>query len=333
MTTDQDAGDSHEPRHMYTRYVAIGDSQTEGIGDGDEEHGYRGWADRLAELLAAANPGLTYANLAVRGRLAAQVKEGQLGPALALKPDVATVVAGMNDLIRPGADPAKIAAEVEEMCAELAASGARVVTITYPDLGLIAPAARRLVPRVVDFNSRIRDMADRHGIALVDTFPHVSTTDARVWSSDRLHASPYGHSVIASAMADALGLAGHADWAKPLPPLAPAGKWRAGVDRGALGRRVRGALDLAPDQGAFVGRRPRARSGPRWSRSCRRGPAPEAPDPQAAYRKCLRLEAQHLRVVVAVLVGELGVDVHAVVVDVLIAGLVRIWSSTWELPW
>ncbi|WP_327356993.1 SGNH/GDSL hydrolase family protein [Streptomyces sp. NBC_01304] len=235
--------------HPYTRYVAIGDSQTEGIGDGDEVNGYRGWADRLAELLAAANPGLTYANLAVRGRLAAQVKEGQLAPALALKPDVATVVAGMNDLIRPGADPARIAADVEEMCAELAASGARVATVTYPDLGLIAPAARRLVPRVVDFNARIRDMAERHGIALVDTFPHVSTTDARVWSSDRLHASPYGHALIASAMADALGLPGHADWAKPLPPLAPVPTWRAGVTEvrwvaGFMGpwiwRRIRG---------------------------------------------------------------------------------------------
>jgi Virulence activator alpha C-term len=42
---------------------ALGDSQTEGLGDGDEVHGY--WADRFAELLVQANPGLHYANLAV----------------------------------------------------------------------------------------------------------------------------------------------------------------------------------------------------------------------------------------------------------------------------
>lgn len=53
----------------YHRYVAIGDSQTEGVGDGDDRVGLRGWADRLAERLAAANPGLEYANLAVRGRM------------------------------------------------------------------------------------------------------------------------------------------------------------------------------------------------------------------------------------------------------------------------
>ena len=75
----------------YARYVAIGDSQTEGLLDGDEISGYRGWADRLAGQLAAASPGLLYANLAVRGRLAAQVRDAQLGPALELRPDLATV--------------------------------------------------------------------------------------------------------------------------------------------------------------------------------------------------------------------------------------------------
>ncbi len=40
----------------YLRYVAVGDSQTEGLLDGDEHTGYRGWADRLAELLAVHHP-------------------------------------------------------------------------------------------------------------------------------------------------------------------------------------------------------------------------------------------------------------------------------------
>ena len=89
------------PGTEYLRYVAMGDSQTEGVGDGDDVTGLRGWADRLAERLAIGNPGLQYANLAVRGRLAAQVHTEQLGPALALRPDLATVFAGVNDLLRP----------------------------------------------------------------------------------------------------------------------------------------------------------------------------------------------------------------------------------------
>ncbi|MFC7641632.1 SGNH/GDSL hydrolase family protein [Streptosporangium lutulentum] len=94
----------------FTRYVALGDSQTEGLGDGDDIRGYRGWADRLAEHLAEADPDLLYANLAVRGRLAAQVHAEQLGPALRLRPDLVTVMAGMNDLVRPGFDATEIAA-------------------------------------------------------------------------------------------------------------------------------------------------------------------------------------------------------------------------------
>jgi lysophospholipase L1-like esterase len=93
----------------YARYVALGDSQSEGLLDGDEIRGYRGWADRLAEQLAAASPGMLYANLAVRGRLAAQVRDTQLGAALELRPDLASVVAGMNDLIRPRFNAAEVA--------------------------------------------------------------------------------------------------------------------------------------------------------------------------------------------------------------------------------
>jgi lysophospholipase L1-like esterase len=213
--------------HPYTRYVALGDSQTEGIGDGDEASGYRGWADRLAEILAEGNPDFTYANLAVRGRVTVQVKTEQLGPALKLKPDLATVTAGMNDLIRPDFDAARIIADVEEMFARLTASGAQVATFTFPNIGKIAPVARRLLPRVLDLNARIQAAADRHGVTVLDTFPHPVTTDPRLWSSDRLHASPLGHARIASGMAHALGVPGHDDWADPLPPLAPPSMLRA----------------------------------------------------------------------------------------------------------
>ncbi|MDG4863127.1 SGNH/GDSL hydrolase family protein, partial [Streptomyces sp. T-3] len=221
MTSDHPHSDPHERPHPYTRYVAIGDSQTEGIGDGDEVRGYRGWADRLAEILAVGNPGLQYANLAVRGRLAAGVKAEQLGPALALKPDLVTVMAGMNDLIKPGADPARIAAELEGMFAELAASGARVATVTFPDIGRISPLLRRALPRVVDLNARIREAADRHGVLVLDTFAHPVAADPRLWSHDRLHAGPVGHARIAAGMAHTLGVPGHEEWAEPLPSLAP----------------------------------------------------------------------------------------------------------------
>ncbi|GAB3982172.1 SGNH/GDSL hydrolase family protein [Actinoallomurus acanthiterrae] len=211
----------------YQRYVAVGDSQTEGLNDGTEKTGYRGWADRLAENLAGRHPDFRYANLAVRGRLAARIRAEQTEAALALNPDLITVMAGMNDLVRPGFDPAAVAADLEAMLEAFTASGATVATFTFPDVAKIAPLVRHLRPRVLDFNDRIRAMADRHGATLVDTFHHPVTTDPRLWSDDRIHATPLGHARIAAAVAHALQLPGaDPSWADPLPPLPPLPIWR-----------------------------------------------------------------------------------------------------------
>ncbi|MFB7689541.1 SGNH/GDSL hydrolase family protein [Streptomyces sp. NPDC056140] len=236
----------------YRRYVALGDSQTEGVGDGDDVVGLRGWADRLAELLAGVDPEVTYANLAVRGRLAGQVRAEQLAPALALRPDLATVVAGVNDLMRPGFDADATAGHLEAMFAALAGQGARVATLTFPDVSRLIPLARPLGSRVEDLNRRIREAARPHGVTVVETSGHPVVTDPRLWSADRLHAGPLGHARIAAAVAQALELPGSDDaWTRPLPPPsrpAPTGlravgaelRW-AGIFLGPwLGRRLRG---------------------------------------------------------------------------------------------
>ena len=63
----------------YSRYVAIGDSWTEGVGDPDQTqpNGLRGWADRVAETLATRNQDFAYANLAIRGRTVAEIIDEQ----------------------------------------------------------------------------------------------------------------------------------------------------------------------------------------------------------------------------------------------------------------
>src|SRR5690242_12538960 len=90
----------------WQRYVAIGDSSTEGMGDPDGAGGFRGWADRLAEHLAASHvDGFEYANLAIRGKTTAQIEAEQVPLALALRPDLVSVIAGMNDILTPSFDP------------------------------------------------------------------------------------------------------------------------------------------------------------------------------------------------------------------------------------
>ncbi|MGW2177143.1 SGNH/GDSL hydrolase family protein [Streptomyces sp. NPDC001732] len=245
-----------DPPHLrcvpHLRYVALGDSQTEGLGDGDDATGLRGWADRLAEHLARHNPGLRYANLAVRGCLAREVRTTQLAPALALRPDLATVVAGVNDLLRPGFDADETAGHLEAMFAALTAEGARVATLTFPDVTRITPLARPLAPRVTALNDRIRRAAGRYGVVVAETGHHPVVTDPRLWSPDRLHAGPLGHQRIAAAVAHALALPDSDDtWTHPLPPPAtpsPTGKsavlaelrWVAAFLGPWLGRRLRG---------------------------------------------------------------------------------------------
>ncbi|MFD8572584.1 SGNH/GDSL hydrolase family protein [Streptomyces sp. NPDC059639] len=246
-STPSPAGAS-APATPYLRYVALGDSQTEGVGDGDDTTGLRGCADRMAELLAEIDPDVRYANLAVRGRLAGQVRAEQLGPALALQPDLATVVAGVNDLMRPSFDADETAGHLEAMFAALTAAGAKVATVTFPDVGRMIPVARPLAGRITALNARIRIAADRHDVALAETAHAPVFTDPRLWSADRLHASPIGHARIAAAVADALQLPGSDDsWTRPLPPQpAPARsavtelRWLASYLGPWLGRRLRG---------------------------------------------------------------------------------------------
>ncbi|MFE9245849.1 SGNH/GDSL hydrolase family protein [Nocardiopsis sp. NPDC006938] len=234
------------------RYVALGDSQTEGIGDGDEGSGYRGWADRFAEHLAATGARVDYANLAVRGRLAGQVREGQLKDALELRPDVATVFAGVNDLLRPGYDAGAVVGHLEVMFAELTGVGARVATLTFPDIARIVPWARPLVPRVLDFNERVREAAGRHGVAVADTAAHAVAADRRLWGADRLHCSPEGHRRIAGAVAHALGIPGSDQtWADPLPERPAPGVFRSAASE---------AVWLGSFLGPWVVRRIRGRS-------------------------------------------------------------------------
>ncbi|MFI1285971.1 SGNH/GDSL hydrolase family protein [Streptomyces sp. NPDC020858] len=238
------------PNGEYLRYVALGDSQTEGLGDGDDTVGLRGFADRFAGHLAAVNPGLQYANLAVRGRLAGQVRAEQLGPALALRPDVATVVAGVNDMLRPRFDAAEVAGHLEEMFAALTAAGAHVVTVTFPDLGKVVPLARPVGARIADLNDRICAAAARHGVTVAETARPAAVADPRMWTEDRLHASSLGHERIAAALAHAVGLPGSDDsWTHPLPPQAAATgtsalaaelRWAAAFLGPWLGRRLRG---------------------------------------------------------------------------------------------
>ena len=206
---------------MFSRYVALGDSTTEGMDDPRTDGTYRGWADRLAERLAVENPDLLYANLAVRGRRIHQVRDEQLAPALALRPDFATVVAGLNDLLRRHYDPDATAGHLEAMLRALRDQGATVLTFTLPDLSSVMPLARLVRARLFAYNEAIRVIGQRTSAIVVDIAAEPVALDPRLWSVDRLHASTLGHERIAAALAHAIGLEPERSWVDPLPPVPP----------------------------------------------------------------------------------------------------------------
>jgi lysophospholipase L1-like esterase len=227
------------PTPSWSRYVALGDSTSEGLEDPyPDGGGYRGWTDRLAERLAVLEPDLGYANLAVRGKLARQVREEQLDAALALQPDLATVIAGLNDVLRRHCDVVAVAGHLDAMIGALRAAGATVVTFTYPDPVPVNPIARPARDRLASFNARLRDIAARHGAVLVDFERHPVTSDRRLWHPDRLHANSEGHARIAAALAHALGLPGADEtWSAPLPAMARVPRHRALAADAVWGRR------------------------------------------------------------------------------------------------
>lgn len=186
--------------------MALGDSQTEGLWDGDDAAGVAGFADRLAHRLDELWPGLHYANLAVRGRRIRDVLDDQLPTALAMRPDLITSCIGMNDVTRPGRSFDRTLRDLDILHAELAASGATVVITTFPDIARILPVGRLLSARVQRINAVIRAAAARHDLRLVDLYVAPSMTDPDTWSPDRVHGSPRGHRLFAEAAAEALGL-------------------------------------------------------------------------------------------------------------------------------
>ncbi|MBC8009263.1 MAG: SGNH/GDSL hydrolase family protein [Burkholderiales bacterium] len=213
------------PPLRFARYVALGDSSTEGIDDPDGAGAYRGWSQRLAERIDATQDGgerLLYANLAARGLTTAQVRARQLDAALALQPDLATVFCGTNDVTGLRFDATAVGADIEHMQRALVAGGATVLSFTLPDLTPLMPIARLIAPRIVALNRALAEASRRSGAILVDFAALPVATDRRLWSEDRIHANSLGHARIAGALAQALNLPGSDDaWARPLPDTEP----------------------------------------------------------------------------------------------------------------
>lgn len=239
----------------WRRFVALGDSFTEGLSDLGPDGTYRGWADRLAERIAEQSDprsgaaAFGYANLAVRGRQLRAIVQDQVPAALALDADLVSLVGGGNDILRPGADLDALATQLEHGVQRLRASGADVLLATPVDP--TASSVLRLTRgRFGVHAANIWSIAGRHGAVVLDLWGLRSLRDPRMWAPDRIHLTSAGHRRVAAAAAHVLGLDDAVTDALPaaLPDgtVAPRQTWRQDVvwarQHAApwVGRRLRG---------------------------------------------------------------------------------------------
>ena len=204
-------------------FVAIGDSFTEGLNDAAPGGGFRGWADRLAGLLAAEYPGLRYANLAVRGKLLREIVAEQVPAAAAMSPGLVSIAGGGNDILRPGADPDVLAELFDVAVARLRASGAQVLMFTGFD-PVALPVLRLLRGRIGTYNMHLRGIADARGCYLVDLWSMRFFRSPGAWSPDRLHLTAQSHQRVALRACEVLGVPVTEDWRALLdadPPQTP----------------------------------------------------------------------------------------------------------------
>lgn len=190
------------------RYVAIGDSFTEGVGDERPDGSPRGWADLVAAGLAVAlGEAVHYANLAVRGRLLEPIATTQLDAALALSPapTLLTLNGGGNDMMRPGVDLDRLVDLTERAVRRCASAGVRLVLLSGADPSQRLPFGRTIHRRGEVLTAAIDRLAARHGVLFVDAFNDVEVRRAEYWSPDRLHLNAAGHQRVASLVLKALG--------------------------------------------------------------------------------------------------------------------------------
>ncbi len=151
--------------------------------------------------------------MAGNGACIADLERDQLPTALQLRPDVASVVIGVNDTLRPGFDPDRIAAATVHVVGALRADGADVLTMRLPDpgrvLGLPDVLARPLARRAHQLNDVMDRVAERFGTLHFDSAADAMVYDPQMWAVDRLHPSERGHRHIARRFHALLAEAGH----------------------------------------------------------------------------------------------------------------------------
>ena len=205
---------------QYTRFIALGDSMTEGMNDEVINGKYRGWADRVADVLATQTPGFKYANLAIRGKLVQQVLDDQVPQALPLIDGPHTLVsfhAGANDALRPNYNHNAVRTAYVRAVTKLVESGATVMLFTVLEKnGNGGKASAVWEERMSTFNKIVREVADKFNLLVMDASMDPESSNPNLLAFDRLHLNMAGHYRVAQAVLENIGAPFDSRWREPV---------------------------------------------------------------------------------------------------------------------
>jgi lysophospholipase L1-like esterase len=217
-------GGSQPPyvRDGCVRFVALGDSFAEGVGDEHPLGRPIGWADRVAYGLGAAHDDseVRYANLAIRGRLLASIAGPQLRAALTLDPGPTLVAfsGGGNDIIRPRSSLSLLVDMTARAVDACLATGAHVVLIASADPSDRMPFGPVVRSRGLALTEQLGMLAAGRGLTFVDLFTDPEIRRAHYWAPDRIHLNALGHERAARLVLAELGVPAGSLAAIPPPP-------------------------------------------------------------------------------------------------------------------
>lgn len=232
----------------YLRFASLGDSTTVGIGD-PVPGGWRGWARHLGGSLATSYD-VSFCNLAISGATTQVVREQQLHDAVTHRPDLVSLMVGVNDTLRSTWDPGQVRDDLLHIAGTLHRTGATLMTVRFHDhgavLGLPGVLRRPLWERISVVNAAYDEVFARYGGVRLDLTGRAELLRRECWSVDRFHPSEVGHRALARAFAGRLHEAGY-DF--PLPSLDPGGGYPPSWKRDVAWMLAEG--------GPWVGRRAR----------------------------------------------------------------------------
>lgn len=202
---------------MFSSYVAIGDSFSEGMGDDLPDGSVRGWADFVAiglsqAALAAGGEPIGYANLAIRGRKLGPLLAEQLQPAIDLKPALLSLNGGGNDIMRPKVLIDDVAEQLVNAAKQATDAGVHVLLLSGANPGNHLPMGAVMNKRGDELAEAVTKRFPIANMTYVDNWSDTELTKIDYWSSDKLHLNALGHARVASNVLRGLGVAVPSAW-------------------------------------------------------------------------------------------------------------------------